>query len=41
MMEEMYWHAWIEFDHRKVAMDDSNECYILTIPLEPFVDYLD
>ena len=41
MMEEMYWHAWIEFDHRKVTMDDGNECYILTIPLEPFVDYLD
>lgn len=41
MMEEMYWHAWIEFNHRKVVMDDGTECYVLEMPLAPFVDYLE
>ena len=41
LMEEMYWHAWIEFNHRKVVMDDGTECYVLEMPLEPFVDYLE
>lgn len=41
MMEDMYWHAWIEFDHRQVTMEDGNECIVITMPLEPFVDYLD
>ena len=41
MMEDTYWHPWIEFDHRKVVMDDGLECYILAMPLEPFVDYLE
>lgn len=41
MMEDMYWHAWIEFDHKKETMDDGTEYYMLIMPLEPFVDYLD
>lgn len=41
MMEDMYWHAWIEFNHRKVTMDDGTECCIIELPLEPFVNYLE
>lgn len=40
-MEEMYWHAWVEINHRKTVMEDGTECYILEIPLEPFIDYLE
>lgn len=41
MMEEAYWHAWIEFDHRHVTMEDGTECCIVNMPLEPFIDYID
>lgn len=41
MMEEQYWHAWIEFDHRYVTMEDGTECCIVEMPLEPFIDYID
>lgn len=41
MMEETYWHPWIEFNHRKMLTGDGNECYIIEMPFEPFVDYLD
>lgn len=41
MMEEAYWHAWIEFDHRHVTMEDGTECCIVDMPLEPFIDYID
>lgn len=41
MMEETYWHPWIEFDHRKMLTGDGNECYIIEMPFEPFIEYLD
>ena len=34
--EGMYW---IEFNHRKVVMDDGLECYILELPFEPRIDF--
>lgn len=34
--EGMYW---IEFNHRKVIMDDGLECYILEMPFEPCLEY--
>lgn len=40
-MTETYWHAWIEFHHEKVVMDDGLTCYIITMPIEPTTDYLD
>lgn len=41
MMEETYWHPWIEFNHRKVVMDDGLECHIIEMPFEPFIEYLE
>jgi hypothetical protein len=32
---------WIEFNHRKVVLDDGLECYILEMPFEPSLDYDD
>ena len=47
MIEEMYWHPWIEFDHEETIIDGDSEynegmkCTIIHIPFEPFVDYLE
>lgn len=30
---------WIEFNHRKVLIDDDLECYIIEMPFEPRIDY--
>lgn len=40
-MSEMHWYTWIEFEHRKVTMDDGLECTIVSMPYEPYTDYLD
>ena len=32
---------WLEFNHRKVTLDDGLECYILEMPFEPKYDPLD
>lgn len=36
--EGMYW---IDFNHRKLVMEDGLECYILEMPFEPRQEYLD
>lgn len=36
--EGMYW---VDFNHRKVVLDDGLECYIIEMPFEPTVDYED
>lgn len=36
--EGMYW---VEFNHRKLIMDDGLECCILELPFEPREEYLD
>ena len=36
--EGMYW---IEFNHRKLIMEDGLQCYILEMPFEPREEYLD
>lgn len=36
--EGMYW---IDFNHRKVVMEDGLECYILEMPFEPTIEYED
>lgn len=47
MMEESYWHPWIEFEHDEITLDDNDdghcglECTIINMPLEPFIDYLE
>lgn len=36
--EGMYW---IDFNHRKLVMEDGLECYVLEMPFEPRQEYLD
>lgn len=33
--------CWIEFNHRKIIMDDGLQCYILEMPFEPREEYID
>lgn len=39
MVFDCQWYSWIEFNHRKVVMDDGLECYILEILTEPIPDF--
>lgn len=47
MMEEMYWHPWIEFDHEETTVDEGPDggvdlnCTIIHMPLEPIMGYLE
>lgn len=34
-----YGFSWIDFDHEKVELDDGLECYIITMPFEPVIDF--
>lgn len=36
---ETSWYCWIEFDHRKVVMDDGLECTIISMQFEPTFDF--
>ena len=38
-VHDRQWYSWIEFNHRKVVMDDGLECYILEILTEPIPDF--
>lgn len=33
------WNQWLDFDHKKVIMDDGLECTIITMASEPMFDY--
>lgn len=33
------WNQWLDFDHKKVIMDDGLECTIITMTSEPMFDY--
>lgn len=41
MINEMQWYKWVEFNHRKVILDDGLECYILEIMTEPVPNFED
>ena len=41
MCMDMYWQNWIDFNHRKVTMDDGLECIMITFWQEPIVDFED
>ena len=47
MMEDTYWHPWIEFDHDEMEIDADSEghagleCTVINMPLDPFIDYLE
>lgn len=36
---ENQYYCWIEFDHRKVVMDDGLECTIISMRYEPIFDF--
>ena len=36
---ESTWYCWIEFNHRKVVMDDGLECTIISMQFEPTFDF--
>lgn len=38
---ERYGYQWVDFDLELTTMDDGLECYILTFPFGPSMDYLD
>lgn len=38
---DYYWQVWIDFTHRKVIMEDGQECYIITMFSEPCVGWED
>ena len=40
-IEEMYWHPWIEFEHSVAPIDEGLDCTIISMPLAPFVGYLE
>ena len=38
---ELYGHAWIDFKHELVELEDGLECYIIRYPQEPRLDFMD
>jgi hypothetical protein len=39
ILESMYWTNWVDFDHKKVEMEDGMECTIITMMQEPVIDF--
>ena len=39
VLESMYWTNWVDFEHKKVEMEDGMECYIITMVQEPVIDF--
>ena len=39
MVYDMQWYAWIEFNHRRVELEDGMYCYILEILTEPIPNF--
>lgn len=40
-LSEMTWEPWLYFDHTKKTMDDGKEYYVITMNLEPIMDFED
>lgn len=36
---DCYWQNWIDFNHKKVTMDDGLECTIITMFQDPIIDF--
>lgn len=34
-----YWQGWVDFNHRKVTLEDGLECIIISTFQEPYTDY--
>ena len=41
MVHEYQWYSWIEFNHRKVELEDGRECYIIEIITDPVPNFED
>ena len=39
LLMESIWSSWLDFDHKKVLIDDDLECYIISMSWEPMCDY--
>lgn len=39
VLAEDYEAAWIDFDHRKITLEDGMECYKIELPIPPYYDY--
>lgn len=39
ILESMYWANWVDFDHKRVELEDGMECYIITMVQEPVIDF--
>ena len=39
MIYDMQWYGWVEFNHRRVVLDDGLHCYILEILTEPIPNF--
>lgn len=39
LLMDTAWADWLDFNHDKVEMDDGMECYILSMSVDPMVDY--
>lgn len=40
-VHEMQWYSWVEFNHRRVELEDGMYCYILEILTEPIPNFED
>jgi len=36
-----YGYSWVDFEHRKIVMDDGLECCMIEMPFTPTADYMD
>lgn len=36
-----YWQGWIDFGHRKITLDNGQECMVINMFQEPYLDYED
>lgn len=39
ILEAMYWTNWVDFDHKKVEMEDGEECIVISLMQEPVIDF--
>lgn len=39
--ETTYGYQWVDFDHEQVVLDGDLECYLITMPFQPTIDFMD
>lgn len=38
---DLYWQNWIDFGHRIITLEDGTECNVITMFMEPIIDFED